>query len=453
MGTSWVTAFKAISDVPSLGPDDILEISGGSTGNSQTYAVPASPGYWNAGTGSSGHPFIIQIGQDSAHNGTANFTPAAFQLLSGPTYFTFSGKYLTGADGISHFALSGFSNNQLFSNCNHCHLEYIDGSTGVANMGDLTAMLGVELNNLNMKMVDLSAASDHMSQFGFSGSTYSDNLIHDCTFLMPRNGPGFGADGFSLAGTGVEIYRCTFKGYNSAYAGFQHQDGIQAGGGNFFSIHDCQFIDLSNSAMYLESYQGPYQNIRVYNNRAMIQDSALNSGSPSGFICGINASYIGSTPCHQLNIVFANNMVIDYNTGNGTAGIAISNDFGVSADFVGCYLVNTLSVNGTTAVGIGGNATSTVSNNLFLTAAQAGTGGSKAFTSYTTYSAANDYTVASTSSPQYHAGLNMQGVFSFSDYAGNAWNNPPSEGPYEFSSATASGRSLSGKLTLSGKAS
>lgn len=435
-GTSG-SPFKDITNVPGLGSDDVLNISCGATGQTRTYNVPSSPGYWNAGTGTSGHPFIIQVWQDSTHGeGVANFVPASDQLFSGPTFFTFSGKYAAGTVPTKmHFVLTSWTGNQVFSNCNHMHMEYVDGSAGVDSMGDLSLQIGLEINNVSMKMMNL--AGDHMAQLSFAGSTYSDNKIHHSTFLIPRNGPAFGADCFSFAQTGIEIYNCTIQGYNAAYTGGQHQDGIQAGGGSFYSIHDCKFIDIANSAVYLESVQGPYQNIRLYNNQAIIQDSALNTGSPSGFICGINAGYVGSSPCHQLNIIFSNNMIIDYNWGNGTAGIAISNDFGVSADFVGCYLVNTISVNGTTAPGITGNTTSTVSNNLFLTASQAGTGGSKAFTTYTTYSPSNVYTVNSTSSPQYHAGVNMQGVFTFTDYTGAAWNNPPSEGPYEFGSASA----------------
>src|SRR5664279_570057 len=69
-GTSWATAWKALSNVTGVSAGDTVYISGGASGSSQTYSLSS----WKPAGGSAGNRITYQIGQDAAHNGTASFS-------------------------------------------------------------------------------------------------------------------------------------------------------------------------------------------------------------------------------------------------------------------------------------------------------------------------------------------------------------------------------------------
>ena len=95
-GQSWGTAWKQFSNISGVQAGDTVYISGGSSGNSQTYTFS---GAWTPLMGTSGGGSITyQIGQDSSHNGIA--------ILNGPgnsSFFQFV--------GIQYVTLSGNANN------------------------------------------------------------------------------------------------------------------------------------------------------------------------------------------------------------------------------------------------------------------------------------------------------------------------------------------------------
>ena len=68
-GTSWTNAWKGPGSVSGVNAGDIVYISGGSSGLSQTYAMTT----WSLPQGTSSGNITYQIGQDPAHNGTAIF--------------------------------------------------------------------------------------------------------------------------------------------------------------------------------------------------------------------------------------------------------------------------------------------------------------------------------------------------------------------------------------------
>src|SRR5258708_28991348 len=72
-GTSWANAWTALSQITGVGASDIVYISGGPSGSTQSYTAPS--GGWSPS------PATYQIGQDALHNGTALFIcPGAFLL-------------------------------------------------------------------------------------------------------------------------------------------------------------------------------------------------------------------------------------------------------------------------------------------------------------------------------------------------------------------------------------
>lgn len=459
-GTSG-SPFKDISDVPGLSAGDTVKFSCGSTGQTRTYNVPASPGYWNPGNGSAGNPIIVKVwDDDSAHGtGTAIFETSLYQLLSGPNYITFSGKYLS--DGLKHFKLgTSFQTREEFSNINHFHVEYVDGSDGSLGFGSFSSLVGCEVNHCSINNIDLLGnVYDHGIRFlgcaGAGGSTYGDAMnFHHNTISVYRLATGVGNDGIQCSGVGYSIHHNTITGVFNAsyYVAGQHQDGMQDTGlSSNIQIYDNDIVNINNYGIFMEAAYGGFVNLYIWNNILRWTDNALNAGTGGAIVVGINGSF-SSFPIIMTNIIVGNNLIVDYNNGNPAA--SLNNDPNLSVTWTNTALYNNVGVNGTTSVSTNNNPTCVNSGNVFMTAAQAGTGGSRGFVSYTAFDNNNNYQINSTSSPQYHAGSNGALTYYTTDYLGNTYNaSTPSSGPYEFSGgggATFSS-SMVGKVVLSGK--
>src|ERR1700704_2979789 len=67
-GTSWANAWTAFSQVSGIQSGDTVLISGGAAGSTRTYNFA---GDWVPTSGSATAKITYQVGQDSAHNGTA----------------------------------------------------------------------------------------------------------------------------------------------------------------------------------------------------------------------------------------------------------------------------------------------------------------------------------------------------------------------------------------------
>ena len=100
-GASWGTAWKALSNITGVKAGDTVYLSGGASGSSQTYSVSS----WKPTGGAAGNPITYQIGQDSAHNGTAVFSGSG-TWFGGANNVIVSGN---AGDGAMHFSLSGYS--------------------------------------------------------------------------------------------------------------------------------------------------------------------------------------------------------------------------------------------------------------------------------------------------------------------------------------------------------
>jgi hypothetical protein len=100
-GTSWTKAWRNVDDVTGVAPGDVVYVSGGPCGTSQTYSLTN----WQPAQGSAGSPVTYQIGQDSDHDGTAIFKgqPDAGDWINEDL----SNLVITGQapDGLMHFAV------------------------------------------------------------------------------------------------------------------------------------------------------------------------------------------------------------------------------------------------------------------------------------------------------------------------------------------------------------
>jgi hypothetical protein len=95
-GTSWTDAWSSLSAITGLSAGDVVYISGGPTGSSQTY----SQDDWVPAGGTSGNPITYQTGQDSSHDGMvilAASTDHAINLNN--SYVTLSGQVGSGISG------------------------------------------------------------------------------------------------------------------------------------------------------------------------------------------------------------------------------------------------------------------------------------------------------------------------------------------------------------------
>ena len=288
-GTSWANAWTSLAAITGLSGDDVVYISGGASGGSQTYNLSA---YWTPSGGTSGHRITYQIGQDSSHNGTAIFhysgaTPNSDPWISGSSYINVIGD---AGDGLLHFKLTGY--NLAWTNVSNVRMAYIDGAAGLGTTdgpgASIASATGCELDHLNFLITNLSASS--AITCSFTGSAVTDNLIHDNIFSVPYGiTAGIGSKGMLINGNGWSCYNNTVTGYLAAYIGGQHADGLYCGGdSSHVKIYGNTFGDMGNYGVFGEAYAGNYVDWQVYDNVMWLTVSAMQSGSPGGIIIGVS---------------------------------------------------------------------------------------------------------------------------------------------------------------------
>lgn len=425
-GLSWANALTALP-TSGVSPGDTVYISGGASGGTKTYNMS---NYWTPPSGSSGNLITYKIGQDSSHNGTAIFNrTGGVAFADNGHHYIFSGD---AGDGAMHFKIQGYTTvGNLISSMDYFRFSYVDVSDGVKSLGTFSGWhAGTEIDHCNIKCTTTDDSPDHLLQAtNCAGTTWDQILIHDNTFSAPKKSSSdFGADFTVINGTGWSIYNNHYDAYiNGAYTGSQHQDGNQdTGGSHYVKIYGNTFTNISDYAVFLDCYYGNATHYWVFNNLARITDSGLDSGSPGGFILGVDGGYGDSTSgqttqCVLDDVIVANNVVLDYNWGNATAGACINSGqnpiyystTGGPPIFTNCYGVNNIFVNGTTTFGATGNSTSTIANNLALTSTQAAT----YFVSYSVNSSGNNTHLTSSATSAIGTGTNMAAYFT-TDAAG-----------------------------------
>lgn len=439
-GLSWATA-KTSLPTSGVNGDDICYIDGGST--SVTWNLSA---YWNPPSGTSGHPITYKIGQDAGHNGIAifNYTgvaPASNPWFTGTNYAVVSGD---AGDGVKHFRLANYTLG--VSNISNTTIEYVDAdATGFTQFADVRSSgsptAGCVIQYCTIRITDTNASNAIFSDTtGATGSYIAGLVVANNTFsLLYRSTlDGFGVDGIDFTGDGLTVRNNTFTGFSGTYAGGQHQDGMQSTGGTSYTkikIYGNTFTNMTNYAVYGEALTAGFTDVYVYANIARLTSSSLTSLTVlGGFIFGIQ----GTTDRTFLRVIIGNNTIADY----GTTSPCISlNDVAVGvATFTDCVIANNAIVN-SGPIDITGNSSTTPVTNVTVSAATA----PSKFTSYTTNSASNNFSLAAGSATLIGAGTDESARYT-ADFAGATFTAPWDVGAYKFSGGLAGRPNTSGML-------
>src|SRR5579862_1290966 len=419
-GTSWATAWKALSNITGVKAGDTVYISGGPSGSSQTYSVSS----WAPAGGTSASPITYQIGQDAAHNGTAIFSGSG-TWFGGANNVIVSGD---AGDGGMHFSCTGYGTAANINGDSYLRISYVNLGN---NLGD-----GIDGQGVNQFQLDhcyayvSSANADHFMSVGMNGTTWDQNLIHDCAIYIPHQAgaSGDGADGFQISGTGFTLYNNLVVGYDTTYTAGQHQDGWQALLGSYIKFYGNTFLNIGNYALFADAYYGGFSHIWVYNNIFLITGSAV---YPGGAVFGTDGGYQGPSPCTFNDIIYANHLADRY--GNNGQPFSLINVSPYATVFTGDIIVNNTIVNGG-GISLNNNTTSTVLDNVSLTATQAGAD----FVSYVTGGGTNNnYHLKSAATALIGQGANESAYFT-TDRDGNArpvignWDI----GPYQYTLIT-----------------
>jgi len=440
-GTSWANAWRSLNNMTGLAAGDVVQISGGSSGNTQTYTLSASftllSGYIN---GSTGNPVTYQIGQDTSHNGTVIFdTVSSTGFMYNAWHdVVVSGRYLTGSDQLNHFKiLSGFDtfiNNTSGGIAHDSTLEYIDMPSTGYNQSQLTGD-NFWIDHCSLKVTGLTAPGVLYISFSNTTDAYGMGGCRFCIITAPYDTAlnGTGTDGFKLVGNGFDVYGCTVIGYALAGANADHQDGWQGAGCNHVRMYNNNWVDMQNYAIFAEPVGAGYNHCRFYNN-------VIRKGGGGGTFAMYIAARKGLGYLDD-DIVVSNNLADGFSTpfffDDQYAGAG-------SNTFTNCYIYND---SGVTATGSQINAQVASGTSVNITSTNA----ALYFTAYTAGSTTNDYTLKSAATPLIHTGTNVSSFGINTDFNGVSYANPPSIGPYEFSGGGGTGgSSLSGNIRLTG---
>lgn len=418
-GTSWATAWSDVSQITGVAAGDTIYISGGASGGSQTYTRTT---YWVPPSGSSGGGVVkLQIGQDSAHNGTAIFNAtSSANWITGMDYFYVSGD---AGDGNCHIKLTG-SFYAMGDNCSHTRVSYVEADTlsGLSYaMIWTSSATGMEFDHNLVKITDLTT-SDYALSLGTQDTSFDVNKIHDNYIQVPVLFSGLNSNGGNgcdviQGGSGVSVYNNTLEGYNAAYTPGQHADGWQCQSGNYLKFYKNTIINIPNYGVYGDARVGGFTHFWVYDNLFVVTASTMQSGS--AVVIGVDGGYIGSQPCPFTDVIIANNLQVNYGTGNGnTSCYSCNNGTAFTATFTGVYVVNNCAVDGASSIDTTGNTGSTYSGNTFITNAAAPSN----FTSYTRFAGtANDYHLTSGATSMIGVGTDMSAYYT-TDFAGTTWS-------------------------------
>ena len=186
-GTSWANAWQSIGAMSGLAAGDTVYISA-PDGGTQTYSF--SDVFPTVNGSSGGGRITYQIGQDVGHRGTVIFnqTSVGFSngaLINGASYMNFIGD---AGDGLKHFQLSGTLTSLLIlqGTDTNVRMAYFDMGTFVGRVGSVNPGTHIELDHIDgifPGYLNMDAALI----FNVTGSTWDENLVHDCDWDIPWN--------------------------------------------------------------------------------------------------------------------------------------------------------------------------------------------------------------------------------------------------------------------------
>jgi len=423
-GTSWANAWASFSQMSGMAAGDVVYISGGPSGGTQTYTLAST---WVPKSGAAGKPITYQIGQDPQHNGTAIFNVSGSGDWVGgpPNYVVISGD---AGDGKMHFKLGSVNRPIDGASSTGIRFSYVDcgNRKSTFRFNDATQ---VELDHCYLYKTD--GGDDYAVSFvSVQGSTWDVNKIHHNTFYVPRSGCGDGDDGVQGMGNGVSIYNNILISYSTTYTGNQHGDGLQPTSGSYLKIYNNYFADWANYAIFCDSYFGDFTHVWIYNNIAAITDPALqNCAAIRGIVIvpdGGVFSNIGRWPVFS-DIVVANNLITDFGA-HGSIELQNQNS-SQSSTFTQCTMANNIVINGT---GVSAESSVTKSANVLLSGL---TNSGGHFVSYSPFKTNNDFHLVGSDTTFRGKGTALQNYFTV-DKDGllrptAGWDI----GPYQFSGA------------------
>jgi hypothetical protein len=454
-GTSWANAWTTLDQITGVSPGDIVNISGGASGQTKTYNRTSA---WLPISGTSTAKVTYKIGQDSSHNGTAIFNCNGNNFIDNSTggvdQVIISGD---AGDGLKHFKVNNASlviscPNGYFTNS---RFSYIDCGDTCGGFAWITETTHIELDHVYLKQAVPASTGPASLIYGTSGDTsYDTNLIHDCHFLAPVSatvddgvGGSNGNDILRLDGNGWSVYNCILEDYPSASFPLDHEhaDGWQHLGGSYNKCYNNLFLNIANYAIYFTPEQGPTQHFLCYNNIFAITDTFMYSRQgTAGIIFGFGPS--------TLDVHVENNMVVDYEwhgwgcMDDGSFRDSTQTNFEQSGELTNVTLRNNVFVNTdnvvTTPGTYGIDAAVVSSNNAVITAANA----PSTFTAYTTNANSNDYHLKSTDTVCKGQGTNLSSLFTI-DKDGNTRTTPWDIGPYMVAPGSGGGTGGSGTST------
>ena len=441
-GTSWANAWTSPSQVSGISAGDTVYISGGPNGSSQNYNISN----WSPVGGNSSGRITYQIGQDSLHNGTANFiiAPNAYYFVANnppPSYINIIGN---AGDGKEHFSVSNcvliLQSDGTFTDM---RLGYINFGTMTGNKNSLN--IGT-VNNFEFDhnyIYQTYSELDGVICIGAVNGTngYDQTLIHDNVIFSPTSGgvdPGFGADCFQMfwMGTGYSIYNNICISYYSPTWDItegQHSDGYQTAGGTYIKIYNNYFYGYTDVGIYggcwgnaVSGAPHTFSHVRIYNN---IVDCAGVNDAGGIDISSDEGSGSTYSDCQVINNLVHyptgdQNNAYDFATGDGLgtwSGISCSNNITIGKGGIQVQ-------GGTTVVSLG--------NNPVFTEAQA----ASLFQNYISSVVNNpaigtniNWHLVSTATSLIGKGANFYSVFT-TDKDGNARpsSGPWDIGPYEY---------------------
>ena len=192
-GTSWANAWNSPGSVSGVSGGDTVYISGGPPGSTRNYPMST----WSLPQGTSGGSITYQIGQDSAHNGTAIFNGGGTDSpwLNGTlSYTTILGD---AGDGAQHFAVTNFAGSSMyitaFTNLRVAYVKF-DEEADLSHFPNPTGANTLEIDHCYYyKVPDSDPRSDEewAMVMNYSGGQAFDVIkIHDNTVYCPQPAMG-----------------------------------------------------------------------------------------------------------------------------------------------------------------------------------------------------------------------------------------------------------------------
>ena len=408
-GAAWASAWKGVSNISGVQAGDTVYISGGPSGSTQTYTMS---GTWTPAGGTASAPITYQIGQDSAHNGTAIFSGNGNWLGGVLQNVVISGD---ARDGQMHFSIANPANNTSYYGEAWSNPGASTYSSGVriayVNFGQIPVAFdawpigspGVEIDHT---WAYILAGADHWGNFGtVQGTTWDNGLrIHDSTMYVPcLAGSATGCDGIQASGTGLTFYNNSFIRYTGN--GINHQDGIQCLTMAYVKIYNNFFNNLGNSSVFGDNFSSP-SHVYIYNNIMVGGGGGIEMGDDSG----------AAGPFTFTDVQVDNNLDVGTSQGSG-----IGTHF--ASTFSSCLFANNLMVD---CSQITTGYTGPSSANVTTTSAIA----ISLFVNYIAGSTNSNFHLNSGAGLLIGQGVNLSTYFT-TDYAGNT---RPATGPWDIGS-------------------